>query len=354
MSEQTPLPRPIRRVLEDRVEPTQVARVWRRIDAGRHQRADRSPWIWALAAGMTAGSLLILIQRETSLAPEVKVAAPPIVAEVPGPRPAEPILEAPPPPALERPAVWWSPASLAEITSDRPERIAIRLTQGELELRLLPTPRVVEVDCGWAKIISLGARAKVDRDRQRVMIAVEEGEVRIERAGEVPQILRGPAILRLVRPAPPPTSTAPPPAEGEAPEASSTAPNTPTPPPSADELLAEADRARQAGDAVQAIARLTTLIDRHPNDPRRSVASFTRGRLQRDRLQDPKAAARSFALAVELGLPAALEGDGWRRWVEALESAGDWAGAEVARARYQAQFPKEPPLPALTPGAPRP
>ncbi|MBK6687224.1 MAG: hypothetical protein IPG45_22330 [Deltaproteobacteria bacterium] len=350
MSEQTPLPRPIRQVLQDQVEPTQVARVWRKVDAGRHRRADRSPWIWALAAGMTAGSLLILIQRHTPLAPELKVAAPPIVAEMPGPRPPEPIPEAPPPPTQERPAVWWSPASLAEVTSDRPERIAIRLTQGELELRLLPTPRVVEVDCGWAKVISLGARAKVERDRQRVMIAVEEGEVRIERPGEAPQILRGPAILRVARPTPADPevneAAAPEPPPAVAPKTESS--------PSPDQLLADADSARQAGDDLQAIGLLTTLIDRYPDDPRRSVASFTRGRLEFDRLQDPKAAARSFALALQLGLPAALVDDGWRRFVAALEASGAWAEAEVARAEYQALFPKKPPLPALTPGAPRP
>lgn len=354
MSERTPLPRPIRQVLQERVEPTQVARVWRKVDAGRHQRTDRAPWLWALAAGLTAGSILVVIQRQAPTPPPLVENPTPMVAERTAPIAAEPEPERPPSPEVRpEPAVRWSPGSLAEVTDDGPERLAVRLTQGGLELSLMPTPRVVEVDCGWAKVISLGARAKVERDRQRVMIAVEEGEVRIERTGEAPQILQGPAILRLPRPAPAPTAIAPS-ARAETPEPAPAAPSPSAPSPNADQLLAEADRARQAGDAVQAIALLTTLIDRHPDDPRRSVASFTRGRLERDRLQDPKSAARSFALAVELGLPAALVGDGWRRWVEALESAGDWAGAEVVRARYQAQFPKEPPLPTLTPGAPRP
>ena len=352
MSERTPLPRPIRQVLQDRVEPTQVARVWRRVDAGRHGRADRSPWVWALAAGLTAGSLLILIQRQTPLVPEAPIADAPIIAEAVAPPPATPQPEAPRPLADPPPVLRWAPGSLAEVLSDRPERMAVRLTQGELELQLLPTPRVVEIDCGWAKVISLGARAKIERDRQRVMIAVEEGEVRIERLGEAPQVLRGPAILRLARPAP---ATNDPVAEAAAdPRPSPPQPAETESAPSPDQLLAEADQARLAGDDPKAIALLTRLIDHHPEDPRRSVACFTRGRLEHDRLQDPQAAARSFALAVALGLPSALEDDGWRRWVAALESAGAWAEAEGARARYQAEFPGRPPLPALTPGAPRP
>jgi hypothetical protein len=64
------------------------------------------------------------------------------------------------------------------------------------------------------------------------------------------------------------------------------------------------------------------------------------GRIELDTLSHPDRAAKAFARAIDLGLPAGLVEDGYARLVEARSRAGDRAGARAAFDTYTRAFPR--------------
>jgi transmembrane sensor len=108
---------------------------------------------------------------------------------------------------------------------------------------------------------------------------------------------------------------------------------------SVDDLLGQADVARRAGHAGEAVPLLQRVIDRHPEDRRAALAAFTLGRVHFDELGRPREAAAAFAAAIRLGLPNALTEDAYARLIEAWARAGDAQAARSAAAEYSARFP---------------
>ena len=106
-----------------------------------------------------------------------------------------------------------------------------------------------------------------------------------------------------------------------------------------DQLWARVDQARRAHAPTEADRWLRRIVEGHPTHPSAATAAFTRGRLLRASLGRPGEAARSFARAIDLGVPRSLEEDAWARVVEASVAAGDLPGAREAAHRYGVRFP---------------
>ena len=101
---------------------------------------------------------------------------------------------------------------------------------------------------------------------------------------------------------------------------------------SAADLWSGADRARRAGDAEHAVELLERLLAEHPEDSQAALGAYTIGVLQLEQLARPRAAARRFEQALELGIASGLRESCTLRWAEALRQAGaDDALRGVAR-----------------------
>lgn len=107
-----------------------------------------------------------------------------------------------------------------------------------------------------------------------------------------------------------------------------------------DGLLLAADAARLSGHPREAVAHLTRLIERYPNDVRARLAAFTLGRIALHELDRPLLAAQSFARAYALDPNGELAADALAREAEAYHRAGDALRARAAAERYLARFPE--------------
>lgn len=110
-------------------------------------------------------------------------------------------------------------------------------------------------------------------------------------------------------------------------------------PDSAVELWAQADAARRAGDAASAAGLLERLIDEYPRDSQAGLGAYTLGVLQLEQLAAPRAAARRFRQALELGIAAGLRESCYLRQTEALRHAGDEGAARQVARQYLRSFP---------------
>jgi TolA-binding protein len=82
-------------------------------------------------------------------------------------------------------------------------------------------------------------------------------------------------------------------------------------------LFAAADAARLAGHPAAAVAPLSAIVTRHPDDPRAAVAAFQLGRVFADELADPARAAAAFERARALDPSGPLAADAAGRADEA-------------------------------------
>lgn len=106
---------------------------------------------------------------------------------------------------------------------------------------------------------------------------------------------------------------------------------------SIDELLMLADAARLSGHPSEAVAPLKTIIQKYPKELRAGTAAYTLGKLYLLQLHNPHKAAKSFDLAIELGLPTVLLETAYFNKAEALfqisRPLGEWALNDYAK-RY--------------------
>lgn len=131
-------------------------------------------------------------------------------------------------------------------------------------------------------------------------------------------------------------------AASEGAAAGAATPDAGSPPPPAetlDDLLRRADAARLAGRPAEALPILDRAAREFAGDRRAAVVAYTRGRICADDLRDPRAAAASFALALRLGLPVALEETAYLRLVETRKASKDAAGAAAAAREHQRRYP---------------
>jgi transmembrane sensor len=237
-------------------------------------------------------------------------------------------------------------------------------------------PRRWTIACGPAIVEVVGTRFVIDAGKDRTLVRVERGRVRVTSATGTKELGAGESIVVTAAPSPPPSQTATPiptpiPASPPPPPPTPGLTLTPTPVPSTswrslarsgdyegayatlgapgiaratpragvDELLVLADVARLSGHPAEAVAPLTRVLDEDSRDGRAPLAAFTLGRIELDTLGHPSRAASAFARAIELGLPAGLAEDGYARLVEARARAGDRAGARAAVDAYTRAFP---------------
>lgn len=179
-------------------------------------------------------------------------------------------------------------------------------------------------------------------------VRVEEGKVRVARAGEATdvRVLGAGEIwsttLGAVEPkAQPPTTIAPP--LGESAPTPSTRPTAVRAPSrttlGSKELWAQAESARAAQRFADAAGALDVLRLKHRADPRAGLAAFELGRLRQDTLHEPAGAAEAFADAIVLAPNGPFREDAEARRVEALEAAGDRARCEEAKAAFLTRYP---------------
>jgi hypothetical protein len=132
-----------------------------------------------------------------------------------------------------------------------------------------------------------------------------------------------PAAPPILAPTPPagPVTSGPPPGRAAASAPGNGGRRTATPRPAArttvEALLAAADAARLAGNPAAAVAPLTAILTRHPEDPRAAVAAFQLGRVFADELADPARAAAAFERARALDPSGPLAADAAGRADEA-------------------------------------
>jgi transmembrane sensor len=215
-------------------------------------------------------------------------------------------------------------------------RVDFALTHGRVTLDVVPGgPRRWSIRAGDVEVSVLGTRFSVERGAEVVRVHVERGHVRV-RGERVPggarDLYAGQEAVVTERAAPPPTVIAP-----DAGTVSERHIPTRRSSGSAQELLAQADRARLAGKPQEAAAALQRVLDAHSDDPSASLAALTLGRLYLDQLGRPALAARALQRAGDLGLPQALKEEGAARLVEAHARAGHADLARAAAARYRAQ-----------------
>ncbi len=216
------------------------------------------------------------------------------------------------------------------ITS-RPGVFAVQVESGVVLVRsALLADGVQRLSAGQA------LRLDVGQEPAAAEVEPEEGEVPEQPAGTSPEPAaqagtsaledRARSTERRPRARPAPAPARPLPARARAAE-------------SARSLWTRVDAARRASDAAGAARLLKQLIDEYPGDSQAGLAAYTLGVLQLEQLAAPRAAARRFRQALELGIAAGLRESCYLRQVEALRHAGDeQAAREVARS-YLRSFP---------------
>jgi transmembrane sensor len=105
------------------------------------------------------------------------------------------------------------------------------------------------------------------------------------------------------------------------------------------DLLTLADVARLSGHPQEAARVLALIVEKHPQDPRASLAAFSLGRMGMGPQGTPGQAAGAFSRALALGLPAGLREEAWLRLIESRQNAGDVTGARAAAQQYREQYP---------------
>jgi transmembrane sensor len=252
---------------------------------------------------------------------------------------------------------------------DRPELVEIELASGSASFHVTKRPeRHYRVRAGDVTVEVLGTTFVVDRRADGTRVAVEEGRVHVAAYGAEALLLTGqehffarpapasaPIAASALEPPPlPPAVRIDPvhadrpvhaeqsvhaerPVHEEPPRAAAHADAPVTDPVS--ELMLSADRARVAGQPLEAARLLRSLLSAHANDERASLAAFTLGRVLLEELHAPRDAAAAFARAQTLEPDGALAEDAAAREVEAWSAAEDVERTTASARKYLEHYP---------------
>jgi hypothetical protein len=114
---------------------------------------------------------------------------------------------------------------------------------------------------------------------------------------------------------------------------------------SAAELLLLGDAARLAGRPERVNEALLSLRQRYPSDSRRAAAAFMLGKVAFDQRRAYAQAASWFATCIREQPAGSLAREASGRLIEALQAAGDLAGARKAAEAYLIRYPRGPHAP---------
>lgn len=326
--------------LRERQDEVRVGRMWRGIEARR--RPEKRPRVPVAFGAVTVAAAVVLAFW---LWPETEVAGPLTLARSHAPVPTA--IDA----NRELSFADGSRVAAAEQTrldllENTASELAFALRSGAAHFEVEPGgPRRWRVTAGEVEVIVVGTVFDVDRADGNVTVSVSRGAVRVRGPGVRDGEQRIEAGERLV--VEPAAEVVPPIAETPeetpvepSPEEVSEGPEPPSAPepPSPRELLTDADAARAAGDIRAAVHLLERVWREHPRDSRASLAAFTQGRLELDRLHDTAGAATTLGHALELGLQAPLRETAQALRIDAWGRLGDRRVGAAAE-RFLAEYP---------------
>jgi transmembrane sensor len=243
------------------------------------------------------------------------------------------------------------------------ERIQVRLLTGRARVDVVPRKeRSFRVQCGQVAVEVLGTSFELTREGERTRVSVLRGRVAVHwpdgstqlTAGEVgwfpkppaPPLLQPTAAERRsharkhrARPVAPDSWQAQ--AErGDYERAYELMSEAPEPvSDDVQDLLLAADAARLSGHPAQAVPYLRRVVEKHPKDPRASLAAFTLGGVLLNQLDRPREAEAEYARARTLALSPALAQDALARQVEAAQRAGDDTRMRELAREYLRRYP---------------
>ncbi|MGF1464789.1 MAG: FecR domain-containing protein [Sandaracinaceae bacterium] len=365
----SPVPPPTGDVLEDVLDEAAIASTWREIQTRRHRRRT-GPRKLAVAAAGAAAAVGTALAATHALWPGEDPSSPVAAAG----QIAQPLRTADGQalhalrsderglvvPLDDGSRLRLHPRSTLDVLANDGQGIRLRLGQGAVRFEVRPGgPRRWVVEAGPARVEVVGTVFRVTRDGDEVAIAVDRGRLRVRAdgldGGEV-QLGAGGRLSLPLRDGeprgatpehdPPPAPdgdgaarTDPPAATGARPRARSTPPGPVSAAPDIDGWLAAANRARAAGDSVDAARWLSQVVDEAaPEDSRRALAAYLLGRLQVRRLHRPQAGLRHLGLAVGR-LPPPLRQDVLACQIEAHVALGQRARASAILAALEGQDP---------------
>jgi transmembrane sensor len=246
-------------------------------------------------------------------------------------------------------ALLLEKGALVEVLENTGDRFVTALRNGGCTFDVRPGgPRRWVVESGHVRVEVVGTKFRVQRFAGLVRIQVEHGVVVVhgDRVADGVQRLTAGAALDVVDDGtaaiavssssawsatpPPPSSSA-----GAAPSGSAS--SAPSGTDVVGVLLKEAEAAETRGDVDGAIARLRVIVAT-AKGARYAIASFSLARLLLP--THPNDAAAILRVALERGMPAALEEHARARLVEAYGKSGSRAAASQAAIDYLERYPK--------------
>lgn len=329
----------LRSALRDRESEPRVKRMWDRIDRARGAHGAPPTLVFSRRAPMAAFAL-VAVAAGLALAAYV---APPGAPEALVRTDGAPLAGALPAAATvelsDGSRIEPEDGARLDVLESSGRTVSLGLRHGRARFVVTPGgPRAWHVECGDVTVDVVGTIFTVDRDGARVSVEVERGSVlvrgdgvpdhaqRIDAGGSIdigpppePEEDTLAPTIALVEPATVPTLEPSPPLRRGAEE-----PEDPV-----GDLLTRADDARREGDDAPAARLLDSIVTRHADDPRAALAAYTLGRLRLDRMGELHGAARSFARAIELGLPDELAEGARAGRAIALARAHDPAAADA-------------------------
>jgi len=235
------------------------------------------------------------------------------------------------------------PASAhVDIENDQEDLVQLSQTSGQVAYEVTPKPaRAFVVRAHGVTVRVVGTRFVVAVKGDRVDVHVDRGRVRVDDGRRVVELGAGEDLgIDSAEPGSGPSidAGADPDASGELGAAASDGGARPVlAGATAEELVAQADASRSAGQLGAAAAALQELLAKYPRDSRVTSSRFTLGRVERAR-GNHAAAARSFSAITGGPLVEDATAEAAASWL----AAGSKAEARAAAERYLAKFPGGP------------
>lgn len=321
-----------------------VERLVRRGAERRQRRRIRRTLGTGLVLGATGTVLLAFLLRSAATLGGFET--------VPPAPSAQRALPATPKPATSAPEVFTlsdqsratalGPETRLAVEEDAPERVRVRLERGRARFEATPRPeRSFTVRAGNVTVSVVGTIFGVEIVADRVGVTVEKGAVEVDWGLGQRQLLAGesgwfPPLVMHAQPG----LAADTPATNEG--RSLPAPSgggAHAPPDSPQQLLAEVDAARAAGDAGRAVELLRRLLSDYPHDARAPLAAFTLGRVLLNELGRPREAAAAFQQVRQKAPASQFAEDALAREVEAWSRASEPGRARSLAATYLQRYP---------------
>jgi transmembrane sensor len=241
-------------------------------------------------------------------------------------------------------ATALDPTTEISIAEDKDDRAELLLTRGRGRFDVKPRPsRTFVVHAGNVTITVLGTLFTVERVADRVGVAVERGNVRVDwgvgsaileesSSGWYPPLVISGLDEHTTSQETKARST-----DGAKRDNASALVAAKAE--SAADLLLAADKARASGQAKKGAELLRRLLSEHRDDARAPLAAFTLGRMLLMELARPREAAAAFAEARRLAPRGSFAEDALAREIEALSRAELPGLARTRREEYLRLYP---------------